>query len=297
MNTPSWVPDGEPAETLEENWLFRLRRERFRSRATGKAHAYYVMHLADAVNVVALTPDRKVILVEQFRAGSGHDSLETPGGLVDEGEDPLEAGARELLEETGYAGDPPRVLGTVWSNPSILSSRITTILITNAKPVAEPKFDAEEELRMELISARRIPQMLVNGQIGHALAAHGLMLWLLSEIPETPFALPPLPSPNSRRGQFPIAAIMVSIVVFALIFALLANLGTSPGLIVLSAFTIPAVMMLVLRTLDPPPKAELLRSLGWTPRRVFFSIMATIGMFTVSILMVILLAWGVTALI
>ncbi len=95
------------------------------------------MHLADAVSVIALTPDRQVVLVRQFRAGSGRDSLETPGGLLDPGEDPLAAGARELLEETGYAGDPPELLGTVWSNPSIMTSRTTTIVVANARRVAE----------------------------------------------------------------------------------------------------------------------------------------------------------------
>ena len=99
---PSWIRDGEGDRTLEENWLFRLRRERYRSRATGRSHDFYVLHLADAVHVVALTPDRRVILVRQFRAGSGRDSLETPGGLLDPGEDASEAGAPELLEETGY---------------------------------------------------------------------------------------------------------------------------------------------------------------------------------------------------
>jgi len=106
---PSWVrtAGGTHDQLLEENWLFRLRKERFESRHTGKVHDYYVLDLADAVHVVALTPDGEVLLVRQFRAGSGRDSLEIPGGLVDPGEDPCTAGARELLEETGYAGDPP----------------------------------------------------------------------------------------------------------------------------------------------------------------------------------------------
>src|SRR4051812_32206079 len=108
MSEPSWTPEGAEDRTIEENWLFRLRRERFRSRRSGLAHDYYVLHLADAVSVVARPADRRLVLVRQFRAGSRAESLETPGGLLEPGEDPLVAGARELLEETGYAGDPPR---------------------------------------------------------------------------------------------------------------------------------------------------------------------------------------------
>ncbi len=174
---PSWTPTGAPLETLEENWLFRLRRERFRSRLTGKEHAYYVIRLADAVHVIAITPDRKIVMVRQFRAGSGRDSLETPGGLVEPGEDPAAAGARELLEETGYAGEPPVVLGTVWSNPSLVSSRVTTIVVENARPVGATKFDESEELSVELLDESKLFQALADGAIDHALVVQGLLAW------------------------------------------------------------------------------------------------------------------------
>src|SRR5579883_927502 len=109
---PSWIPAGGlHDQTLAETWLFRLRRERFRSVRTGQVHDYFVTHLADGVHTIAVTPDDRVVLVRQFRAGSRRDSLETPGGLLEPGEDAGEAGARELLEETGYAGDPPESLG------------------------------------------------------------------------------------------------------------------------------------------------------------------------------------------
>src|SRR5436190_7174481 len=62
MAGATWVREPDGDQRLEENWLFRLRRERFRSRASGRTHDYYVMHLADAVNVIALTPNRRVIL-------------------------------------------------------------------------------------------------------------------------------------------------------------------------------------------------------------------------------------------
>jgi 8-oxo-dGTP pyrophosphatase MutT (NUDIX family) len=181
MNEPTWVREESAGETLAENWLLKLRRERFRSRISGKTHDYYLIYLADAVNVVALTPDRQVILVRQFRAGSGHDSLETPGGLLDPGEDPLMAGPRELKEETGFAGDPPVVLGTVWSNASILTSKTTFLLVTNALQVAEPKLDHSEEVAVELVPADRIPEFLNTGQIDHALAVGSLLWWLVRE--------------------------------------------------------------------------------------------------------------------
>ncbi len=182
---PSWIRTVGRADdqVLEENWLFRLRKERFQSRRSGKLHDYYVLHLADAVHVVALTPDDHVLLVRQFRAGSGEDSLEIPGGLVDPGEDPCEAGARELLEETGHAGDPPEFLGTLWSNPSLLTSRISTIVIRNVRPVAQPRFDQHEELTLEQAPARDIPRLIREGRISHALVVAGLLWWLGTKTP------------------------------------------------------------------------------------------------------------------
>ena len=121
---PSWVRegDGKADTTIEENWLFRLRRERFRSRRTGRVHEHFVMHLADAVHIIAVTPEQNLVMVRQFRAGSARDSLEPPGGLLDSGEDPCEAGGARAREETGYAGEPAELIER-WPglNPTILS--------------------------------------------------------------------------------------------------------------------------------------------------------------------------------
>lgn len=177
---PSWKSDAEGAHdrTLLENWLFRLRRERFRSRSSGKVHDYYVAHLADGVHVVAVTPDQKVVMVRQFRAGSRRDSLETPGGLLEPGEDPCAAGLRELFEETGYAGDMPELLNTLWPNPALLSMRIATVVIRNARRIAEPQPDHSEEIGVELVSVADIPAMIASGEIDHAVCVAGLLWWI-----------------------------------------------------------------------------------------------------------------------
>lgn len=183
MTDPSWMPVPEGDQTLEENWLFRLRRERFRSRISGKTHDYYVLHLPDAVNVIAVTPDRRVVFVRQFRAGSGRDSLESPGGLIDPGEDACQAAVRELREETGYVGDPPALVSAVWANPSILNCRQFTVVIENAVRTCEPSPDASEELAVELVPADDVSALIQNGAIDHALVVCGLLRWLLAALP------------------------------------------------------------------------------------------------------------------
>src|SRR5580700_9729230 len=63
---------------------------------------FSLIECVDWVNVIAMTDDRHVVLVRQFRVGTAEVCLEIPGGMVDEGEQPRDAAARELAEETGY---------------------------------------------------------------------------------------------------------------------------------------------------------------------------------------------------
>ena len=180
MADGSWDAEPEHDRTIEANWLFQLRAERFRSRSSGVAHDYYVLHLADAVTVVATTPADEVVLVQQFRAGSRLDHWETPGGLLLPAEDPTIAGPRELVEETGYAGDPPVILGTVWTNPALVTTRMTTLLITNARLVAAPTPDVAEEVVVGLFPREEVAAWVRSGQIDHALANLALATWLMS---------------------------------------------------------------------------------------------------------------------
>ena len=104
--------------------IFKLRSDVSLSPRTGEEHDFYVLDSVNWVNVIALTPDRRLVMIEQFRHGSNTVELEIPGGMMDAGEtDPVATAARELREETGYAGEHARLLGKIWSNPAILSNR------------------------------------------------------------------------------------------------------------------------------------------------------------------------------
>ena len=66
----------------------------------GATKKYYIKLNQPAVCILALTPDSKVIVVEQFRPGPAKTLLELPGGYVDKGETTAQAAVRELHEET-----------------------------------------------------------------------------------------------------------------------------------------------------------------------------------------------------
>lgn len=275
----SWEREPGGEVILESNWLFELRKERFRSRKSLRHHDFFVVDLADAVNVIAVTRDRRILLVEQFRAGSGRDSLEPPGGLLDPGEDPLVAGVRELREETGFEGDEPILINTVWACPSLLTSRISTILVRNARKVSEPKCDEGEELRLVEVSLRDLPGLIRDGRIGHALAVQGLLWWLVSELPDTPFERPEVFDPGSR--QFRIGGLMVAVAIVGVMLGMvrqLVQLRPEAGVPMTFLLLLIPSYLLVLRLVDPMPRTTLTRSLHRLGRRSTMRTLATLGL-------------------
>lgn len=175
---PSWVYEQGHDQEMLQTWLFKLRRERYKSRLSDMEHDFFVAEIADAVHVIATDKQNRVLMVRQFRVGSRTDSLETPGGLIDPGEDPITAAQRELLEETGYQGENPRMLGGFWSLPSLGTSRIWTVVIENVEKVAEPHGDPTEELAPQWVERDQVFHHIANGEIHHGCVICGLMIWL-----------------------------------------------------------------------------------------------------------------------
>ena len=161
--------------------VFRLRRDLKRSPRTGEAHEFYVLDSVDWVNVVALTVNRQIVLVEQFRHGSETVELEIPGGIMDKpDETPVETAIRELREETGYEGRNARIIGQVFSNAAIQSNRCHTVLIEDCCLVHPVQFDYGEDIITKLMPVDAIPELVASGRIRHCIvvaALHYFALW------------------------------------------------------------------------------------------------------------------------
>src|SRR3954464_14605502 len=91
--------------------IFTLRADEKISPRTNESHEFFIIDCVNWVNVVAVTPDQELVMIEQFRHGSNTVELEIPGGTMDpEDESPVATGVRELREETGFEGRNPRLI-------------------------------------------------------------------------------------------------------------------------------------------------------------------------------------------
>src|SRR5947208_17062219 len=122
------------SQALGDFRIFTLRSERKISPRTREPHDFFVIDSVNWVNVIALTPDQQLVMVEQYRHGSDTVELEIPGGMMDATDASPEAtGARELREETGYEGEKPRPIGQIFPNPAIMSNTCFTVLVENCR--------------------------------------------------------------------------------------------------------------------------------------------------------------------
>ncbi len=170
------------SEKLQDCRIFEVYQTTARSPRTGDSHSFFRIEADEWVNVVALTPEHEFVMVRQYRHGSDDVTLEIPGGIVDPGEEPGVAAARELLEETGYRGDDPVQLGSVNPNPAIFGNGCHTFLIREAVQVAEIRNDGQtEHTTVELLPRHELHDRLLAGEIGHALVMAGFYWFELSE--------------------------------------------------------------------------------------------------------------------
>jgi ADP-ribose pyrophosphatase len=149
--------------------VFSIRTDKAISPRTGIEHDFYVIESRDWINIIPLTVDRQVVMVRQYRHGSREVTLEIPGGLVDSGDTPEKAAARELLEETGYQAKNWMEIGVVNPNPALFNNRCYTVLSQDLQKVMDPTPDQTEDIEVVLIPLADIPGLILKGKINHAM--------------------------------------------------------------------------------------------------------------------------------
>jgi len=167
---------------ISDHRIFNLREDTVINPRTGNEHDMVVLECPDWVNIIALTLENEVVMVEQYRQGSETVELEIPGGMMDPHEtDPVATALRELQEETGYTGDPAsaKKIGECLANPAIMNNRVHTILLKGCQQTHELQMDEGEDLATRLVPADDLPRLVRENKIRHSVIIAALHYFAL----------------------------------------------------------------------------------------------------------------------
>jgi len=138
---------------------------------------------AIVIPVMETEKGRKFVMVRQWRPGARELSLEFPGGVFEKGENPAEAAARELMEETGYHAQTIEKLGEFNPNPAIMSNQVHFFLARDLNPPAEQDLDDDEYVEVVLVPWREVLNGLGKAPYIHALMGTAMSLYLQKNSP------------------------------------------------------------------------------------------------------------------
>ena len=162
------------SEAGPELLLFNARYDFMENPRNHKIMKRIVLETRDWVNVVAITPEKKIVLVKQYRFGAGKITVEIPAGLIDQNESSRDSAIRELREETGYTTNNWQYLGYVEPNPAFLNNRCHHWLAMDVVKTTDTDLDDGEDIAVELYTYDELTDAIHIGEVNHVLALSAL---------------------------------------------------------------------------------------------------------------------------
>lgn len=164
------------SQEVYSNPVFYVAEERAIAPDGFEIHRAVVHHRGSAV-VIPVDGKGRVLLVRQYRLPARSYLWELPAGRLDEGETPLSAARRELLEETGYRARRWKKLAAFYPSPGYVSEKMTLFLARDlVEGAAAPMEDERIETRW--FTRREVDERLCRGKFLDGKTIAGLLLWL-----------------------------------------------------------------------------------------------------------------------
>ena len=140
---------------------------------------FYVTEYPEWVNAFCITKEGQVLLVKQYRHGTGTVAVELPGGVAEKGETMEEAVRREVVEETGYEFAHFEYLGKISANPSTTNNYTHMFLATEGEKTGEQKLDETEDVEVLFHSIEEVKEMMKQNQVIQSLHLNNMMYALM----------------------------------------------------------------------------------------------------------------------
>lgn len=145
----------------------------------GTTADFYRVEMPAFAQVLPVTKDGDLVLIESYRPGYREWSWGVPGGMVEPGETPEKAAARELLEEAGYKANRFLPVGNFGIDGNRGCGRMHLFLGLGVEQVAEPSLDATEQMRVRVVGLEEAKGRLLAGDFKGLPEMSSLALGLL----------------------------------------------------------------------------------------------------------------------
>ncbi|APG28782.1 hypothetical protein A7E78_13665 [Syntrophotalea acetylenivorans] len=158
------------SEEGEDLPIFKVRYDWMENPRNGTTLKAVVLDVPDWVTISAVTPDKRIVVVRQYRFGAAEFTTELPAGLVNPGEPHCEAAMRELREETGYTSDDWVYLGWVQPNPAYQNNRLHQWLARDARLTEPRQLDEGEDIDVSVLTTDEMRREVAEGRFRNSLA-------------------------------------------------------------------------------------------------------------------------------
>ena len=171
--------------TIYDGPVFGLRRDEVIEPSGVRTTREVITHPGSVV-VLPVLPDRRILLIQQYRHAAKQYLWELVAGRMDPGETPKVAAARELIEETGYRAERLRIFLDVFPTPGFLEERMF-ILLAEGLTAGEAQPEEDEKIISRAYNRKQLEKMIRGGKLRDAKSVAGILYYFRFLAPQNRF--------------------------------------------------------------------------------------------------------------